>query len=91
MESRLSSPVPHGRRRGVMLSAEDLLAGGDPTFEIEVPPDPASHRRRRQRSTWATVRLRPLTVRDLQLVSRAAKEQDSLTATLMVQRALVER
>ena len=37
-----------------------------------------------------TVRLRPLTVRDLQLISRAAKESDSLTATLMVQRALVE-
>jgi hypothetical protein len=36
------------------------------------------------------VRLRPLTVRDLQLISRAAKESDSITATLMVQRALVE-
>jgi len=71
-----------------MLSAEDLLAGGDLTFEIEVPPEilrPAAGD-----GAPATVRLRPLTVRDLQLVSRAAKEQDSLTATLMVQRALVE-
>ena len=37
-----------------------------------------------------TVRLRPLTVGDLQTIARAAKESDSLMATLMVQRALVE-
>lgn len=37
-----------------------------------------------------TVRLRPLTVADLQLVLRAAKESDTLVAALMVQRALVE-
>jgi hypothetical protein len=37
-----------------------------------------------------TVRLRPLTVRDLQRISRAAKESDSLVATLMIQQALVE-
>ena len=37
-----------------------------------------------------TVRLRPLTVADLQTIGRAAKESDSLTATLMVHRALVE-
>jgi hypothetical protein len=37
-----------------------------------------------------TVRLRPLTVHDLQLITRAAKESDALVGTLMVQRALVE-
>ena len=74
-----------------MVSAEELLAGSDLTFEIEIParvlnpgdglsPDGGGRR----------VRLRPLTVRDLQLISRAAKESDSLLATLMVQRALVE-
>lgn len=73
----------------MMLSAEELLAGSELTFEIEVPAgmlpplEPASAGTR-------CVRLRPLTVRDLQLISRAAKESDSLTATLMVQRALVE-
>jgi hypothetical protein len=36
------------------------------------------------------VRLRPLTIADLQLVTRAAAEHDALLATLMVQRALVE-
>jgi hypothetical protein len=73
-----------------MLSAEELLAGGDLTFEIEVPPEVMRPAGSDNNGMPATVRLRPLTVRDLQLVSRAAKERDSLTATLMVQRALVE-
>src|SRR5262245_6100594 len=74
-----------------MLSAEELLAGGDLTFAVEVPPgvlhpgDGAG-----AAAAGGSVRLRPLTVRDLQLVHRAAKESDQLAATLMVQRALVE-
>ena len=74
-----------------MLSPEELLAGSGLTFETEIPADvlhPANgvgpH------AVEGTVRLRPLTVADLQLLSRAAKESDSLLATLMVQRALAE-
>ncbi len=73
-----------------MLSAEELLAGGGLTFEIEVPPGVLLPAEGVGNGAPSAVRLRPLTVRDLQLVSRAAKESDSLTATLMVQRALVE-
>jgi hypothetical protein len=74
------------------LSAEDLLAGSRLTFEIEVPeavlnPDSDAVT---SRDTPRTVRIRPLNVQDLQLVSRAAKENDRLVAALMVQRALVE-
>lgn len=75
-----------------MLSADELLAGSSLTFEVEVP----AHVLHPTQATGApangmrTVRLRPLTIRDLQLITRAAKESDSLTATLMVQRALVE-
>ena len=74
-----------------MLTAEDLLAGRSLTFEVEVPesvlrPANGSAAGLAERS----VRLRPLTVADLQLVVRAAKENDSLLGTLMVQRALVE-
>jgi hypothetical protein len=75
----------------VTLSAEELLAGSSLTFEVEVPArvltpsDGAAPGEAVRR-----VRLRPLTVRDLQLISRAAKESDSLVGTLMVQRALVE-
>jgi hypothetical protein len=71
-----------------MLSAEDLLAGSALTFEVAIPErvlQPATA----PTGTPATVRLRPLTVKDLQLISRAAKESDSLMATLMVQRSLV--
>ncbi len=75
-----------------MLTVEDLLAGGSLTYEVEVPeavltPQGNGHQVLRNDQT---VRLQPLTVQDLQLIARAAKENDSLTATLMVQRALVE-
>ena len=36
------------------------------------------------------VRMRPLTVADLQIINRAARDSDSLMATLMVQKSLVE-
>jgi len=75
----------------VTLSAEDLLAGSGLTFEVEVPAPvlrPGNGASASELPT--TVRLRPLTVADLQTIVRAAKESDSLTATLMVQRALVE-
>lgn len=74
-----------------MLSAEELLAGAALTWEVEVP---AALLGRAAGPTGngggGKVRLRPLTVQDLQVVSRAAKENDQLLATLMVQRALVE-
>ena len=74
------------------LAPEELLAGSALTFEVEVP----SHVLRPgedaapQPELPATVRLRPLTVADLQTIARAAKESDSLTAALMVHSALVE-
>jgi hypothetical protein len=74
-----------------MLSPEELLAGSSLTFEVEVPAEvlrPTNGAG--EEAIDRTVRLRPLTVGDLQLVSRAAKENDSLLAALMVQRALVE-
>ncbi len=74
-----------------MLSPEELLAGSALRYEIEVPTDvlrPGS--RTENGNGHGTVRLRPLTVADLQLISRAAKENDVLLSTLMVQRALVD-
>jgi hypothetical protein len=70
------------------LTAEELLAGGALTHEVEiqvdllspedgVDPDPR-------------VVLRPLTVRDLQRIGKAARDDDSLSAALMIQQALVE-
>jgi hypothetical protein len=69
----------------VALSAEDLLAGGALTHEVELPAsflaDPAGAGR---------VVLRPLTVRDLQRIAKAAPGDEDLAAALMVQLALVE-
>ena len=77
------------------LSAEELLAGSSLTYEIEVPaqvlsPTESVANGDGNTSAGRKVRLRPLNVRDLQLIARAAKENDTLVATLMVQRALVE-
>jgi len=72
-----------------MLTAEELLAGSSLTFEVAIPAA-VLHPADGADGEQSVVRLRPLTVRDLQLISRAAKESDSLVATLMVQRALVE-
>lgn len=72
-----------------MLSAEELLAGSSVTYEIAIPAavlQPGAD----ATTAPAAVRLQPLTIADLQLITRAAKETDSLMATLMVQRALVE-
>ena len=77
-----------------MLSAEEILAGGELTFEVEVPAavlrPSADQFNGDSRPAPPVVRLRPLTVRDLQLATRAAKEKDELLAVLMVQAALVE-
>jgi hypothetical protein len=72
-----------------MISSEGLLAGASAQFDLEVPaallgqsdPRPAEER---------TVRLRPLLVSDLRLITRAARDKDELTAALMVHQSLVE-
>ncbi|MGE0419941.1 MAG: hypothetical protein AB7O80_24310 [Acetobacteraceae bacterium] len=68
-----------------MLTAAELLAGAESTVDVELPdrllPNAESDRR---------VRVRPLTVRDLRLIARAARENEDLTAALMVRQALVE-
>jgi hypothetical protein len=71
------------------LTAEELLAGGALTHEVDVPADllgtngdggpPA-----------ARLRLRPLTVQDLQRIGKAAREDENLSAALMIQQALIE-
>lgn len=70
------------------LTAEELLAGGALTHEVEIPAgllsangdEPADGR----------VVLRPLTVRNLQRIGKAARDDENLSAALMIQQALVE-
>ncbi len=79
------------------LSADELLAGSSLSVEVAVPAavlHPGDGAARDEGGPAArgagSVRLRPLTVSDLQVIARAAKESDTLMATLMVQRALIE-
>ena len=70
------------------LTAEELLAGGAVTHEVEVP-------REFQQSNGdgranGHVVLRPLTVRDLQRIGKAASDDENLSASLMIQQSLVE-
>ncbi len=70
------------------LTAEDLLAGSSLTHEIEVPPEFLG--RDGGPVAAGRVLLRPLTVRDLQHIGKAAQEDEAISAALMIQQALVE-
>jgi hypothetical protein len=74
----------------VTLSSEELIAGSTLTYDVVVPPAILHPANGTEPAVGGSVRLRPLTVGDLQTITRAAKDSDSLVATLMVQRAVVE-
>jgi hypothetical protein len=78
-ESKLSSP----------LAAQDLLAGSMLIHEVVVPAEvllPAAA----ESASAGTVRLRPLNVGRLSLISRAAREDPSLVPILMIKEAMVD-
>lgn len=72
-----------------MVTADELLAGTAVTHEIGVPAgllDPAAE----QEAERPRVRMRPLTVRDVQRCTKAARDDDTLLSTLMLKEGLVE-
>src|SRR5262249_61938718 len=70
------------------LTSEELLAGGSLNHEVTIPPDLVTNNGRSVPD--ARVTLRPLTVRDLQRIGKAAREDESMSAALMIQQSLVE-
>lgn len=70
------------------LTAEDLLAGAGLTHEIALPVELL--RGADGTGERAVVVLRPLTVKDLQTIAKAAREDAGLSSALMIQQALVE-
>jgi hypothetical protein len=66
------------------LSADELLAGAAVTHDVVLPAGFANG------AGDAKVKLRPLTVRDLQRVTKAAKDDDKLLSVLLLREALVE-
>lgn len=70
------------------LTSEELLAGGSLTHEVAIPHELVTSNGRGPLDAHVT--LRPLTVLDLQRIGRAAREDESLSAALMIQQSLVE-
>lgn len=75
------------------LTAEELLAGAEVTHRVEIPAKllDASAAEAGNGATAAprTVEVRALTIRDVQRITRAAREEDVLSSLLIVQQALV--
>ena len=69
----------------MVATAEELLAGVSLTHGVELPPE-----YRGAESANGRVVLRPLTVRDLQRISKAAENDETRSAALMIQQALIE-
>ena len=70
------------------LTADDLLASGTSTHTVEIPAALLGGSTA-GREFGGVVVLRPLLVRDVDRVVKAAKEQRVLSSVLMVQQALV--
>lgn len=68
------------------LTAEELLAGSSLTHEVEIPAEILPG----EGQVGGRVLLRPLTVRDLQRIGKAAENDEAISAALMIQEALVE-
>ncbi|HEX5833976.1 MAG TPA: hypothetical protein VFY34_08985 [Pyrinomonadaceae bacterium] len=79
----------------MFVTAEELLAGREMTFEVEIPPQILSPSLENGNGHAADVaakkiQLRPLTVKDVQLIAKGAKDDEVLTSVLMIQRSVVE-
>lgn len=66
------------------LTSDELLAGSGLEHEVTLPAELV-----RSGGENASVVLQPLTVHDLQLIAKAARDDENLSASLMIQRALV--
>ena len=78
----------------MFLTPEELLAGRELQFEVEIPHEllqPTLEARPAATTpSPGRVKLRPLTVRDVQMIAKAAKTDEVFTSVLMIQKAMVE-
>ena len=83
----MTTQAPAGTRR---LTAEDLLAGTAGLHDVAVPSRLLRPGLADAVDGAGTVRLRPLSVGTLVLISRAARDDPALVPLLMVKESLVE-
>lgn len=77
----------------MFVTAEELLAGREMTFEVEIPAQilsPSLENGHANGHAAKKIQLRPLTVKDVQLIAKGAKDDEVLTSVLMIQRSVVE-
>ena len=75
------------------ITADDLLAGANATYEVQVPAAvirPGRNPGENGNGNPVPVTLRPLTVGAFQLILKAAKDDPSLISLLMIKESLVE-
>jgi hypothetical protein len=76
---------------GKLLTAADLLLGSQALHEVTIPPTVLTPGCEEEREAPpACVRLRPLSVGILTLISRAARDDASLVPLLMIKEAMLE-
>ena len=76
----------------MFLTPEELMAGGDISYEIKIPAEvlhPSVNGHSADQKAENIVKLRPLTVKDVQLIAKAAKDDEVLTSILMIQKGVV--
>jgi len=78
----------------MFLTPEELMAGGSLTYQVDIPAEvlaPGENGNSpKEGDAKNQVKLRPLTVKDVQLIAKAAKDDEVLTSVLMIQKAMVE-
>ena len=75
----------------IILSAEDLLAGAESTFDLVIPPEltPLSKTAMAE-GAQQVIKIRPLSIGVFSLIMRAAKSDASLIPLFMVKEGVVE-
>lgn len=77
----------------IFLTPEELLAGKEMTYDVSIPEEilnPLPDGSYIKGTEEKKIRLRPLTVKDIQLIAKAAKDDEVLISVLMIQKSVVE-
>lgn len=77
----------------MLVKPEELMAGKEITFDVPIPPGvlhPSLEEQPANGDEPKQIRLRPLTVQDIQLITKAAKDDEVLISMLMIQQAAVD-